>query len=97
MPARPSRTRPRTSSKALALMVKGRMPGLVCGPFLLALALLSACGNEADSPTAAQNAELDRAEQMLNEAPGGLAGIDANALGGPTQPENSGASGEEPR
>lgn len=73
------------------------MPRLACGPFLLALAFLQACGGDSESPTAEQNAELDRAEEMLNEAPADLSEIDENALGDAQPPEDGAARGEEPR
>jgi len=72
------------------------MPALACGPFLLALLSLAACGGDSGAPTEEQNAELDRAEQMLNEAPADLSGIDDNALGGTSAPDEP-PSGEEPR
>jgi hypothetical protein len=60
-------------------MIKGRMPYLACGPFLLAL-LLAACGN-GTSPSAEENRQLDNAAEMLDAAPQMLSNIDENALG----------------
>jgi hypothetical protein len=59
-------------------VIKGRMPFLACGPFLLAL-LLASCG-ERSSPSADENRQLDNAAELLNSAPGELANIDENAL-----------------
>jgi len=77
-------------------MDKGRMPALACGPFLLSCAILAGCA-ERDSPTAEQIEQLNRAEEMLNEAPADLSGIDENALGDTRPPEDGTARGEEPR
>ena len=63
-------------------MMKGRMPRLACGPFLLAL-MLAACGN-GTKPSAEENRELDNAAEMLDAAPQMLSNIDENALG-PTE------------
>jgi len=60
-------------------MIKGRMPALACGPFLLAL-LLGACGDRT-APSAEENRQLDNAAEMLDEAPQTLGNIDSNALG----------------
>ncbi len=60
-------------------MIKGRMPRLACGPFVLAL-LLGACG-ERTSPSAEENRQLDNAAEMLDVAPQTLDNIDANAIG----------------
>lgn len=60
-------------------MIKGRMPYLACGPFVLAL-LLGACGNKT-VPSAEQNRQLDNAAEMLDAAPQTLENIDANAIG----------------
>ncbi|MFP5328577.1 MAG: hypothetical protein ACLGHC_00345 [Alphaproteobacteria bacterium] len=73
------------------------MPALACGPFLLALLSLAACSGDSGAPTEEQKAELDRAEQMLNEAPADLSGIDENALGDASPAEDPQPSGEEPR
>ena len=63
-------------------MTKGRMPHRACGPFLFGLALaLAACGDRS-VPSAQENAQLDDAANMLNEAEEALEGIDANALEG---------------
>ncbi len=59
-------------------MIKGRMPLLACGPFLLAL-LASAC-SDGTSPSAEENRQLDNAAEMLDSAPDTLANIDENAL-----------------
>lgn len=78
-------------------MDKGRMPGLACGPFLLSCAILAGCA-DSDSPTAEQIEQLNRAEQMLNEAPADLSGIDENALGDPdARPQKAAPRAEEPR
>lgn len=62
-------------------MTKGRMPQRACGPFVLGLALgLAACGDRS-VPSAQENAQLDNAANMLDEADNALEGIDANALG----------------
>ena len=77
-PVKPSRTPP---IKATPGMIKGRIPLRACGPFLLGLALaLAACGDRS-VPSAAENAQLDNAANMLDEAENALEGIDANALG----------------
>ncbi len=55
------------------------MPGLACGPFLLAL-LLTSCGDRS-TPSAEENRQLDNAAEMLDSAPGELANIDENDLG----------------
>jgi hypothetical protein len=60
-------------------MIKGRMPFLACGPFLLAL-LVSACGTST-APSAEENRQLDNAAEMLDAAPQALGNIDSNALG----------------
>ena len=60
-------------------MIKGRMPFLACGPFLLAL-LVSACG-KSTAPSAEENRQLDNAAEMLDAAPQALGNIDSNALG----------------
>jgi hypothetical protein len=60
-------------------MIKGRMPTLACGPFLLVL-LLAACGNRT-APSAEENRQLDNAAEMLDAAPQTLGNIDSNALG----------------
>lgn len=62
-------------------MTMGRMPHRACGPFLLALVLAS-CG-DGSKPSAAENAQLDNAAEMLNEADDALAGIDDNLLNEP--------------
>lgn len=54
------------------------MPGLACGPFLLAL-LLTSCGDRS-TPSAEENRQLDNAAEMLDSAPGELANIE-NDLG----------------
>jgi hypothetical protein len=59
-------------------MNKGRMPHRACGPFLLAL-LLCACG-EQSRPSEQENAQLDEAEQMLEEADNTLADVEENRL-----------------
>jgi hypothetical protein len=59
-------------------MIKGRMPKLACGPFLLALTLGS-CGDRS-TPSAEENRQLDNAAELLDSAPGELANIDENAL-----------------
>ncbi len=59
-------------------MIKGRMPSLVCGPFLLVLILCSC--SEGSAPSAQENDQLDNAAEMLDEAPNALSGIDENAL-----------------
>lgn len=61
-------------------MIKGRMPYLACGPFLLALLLLPASCGDKSSPSSEDNAQLDNAAELLNAAPGELANIDGNAL-----------------
>ena len=79
-------------------MTKGRMPHRVCGPFLIGLALvLAACGDRS-APSAQENAHLDDAANMLNEADEALEGIDANALGGAEDNDaGSAVTGEEER
>ncbi|HET9459753.1 MAG TPA: hypothetical protein VFO51_07230 [Sphingomicrobium sp.] len=78
-------------------MNKGRMPALACGPFLLVCAIMAGCA-DSDSPTAEQIEQLNRAEEMLNEAPADLSGIDANALGElQPRPEDAAPRAEEPR
>ena len=70
-------------------MTKGRMPHRACGPFLLALSLaLSACGDRS-VPSAEENAQLDNAANMLNEAESALEGIDTNALEPPANAANA--------
>lgn len=59
-------------------MIKGRMPVLACGPFLLAFALAS-CGDRT-SPSAQESRQLDNAAAMLDNAPDELAKVDGNAL-----------------
>ncbi|MCL6678806.1 hypothetical protein LZ519_05675 [Sphingomonas sp. RG327] len=59
-------------------MIKGRMPLLACGPFLLALSL-SSC-REPDTPSAEENRQLDNAAEMLDAAPDALSNIDENTL-----------------
>ena len=60
-------------------MKMGRMPLRACGPFLLAMLLVS-CGDRS-TPSAEENRQLDNAAEMLNAAPGELANIDENTLG----------------
>ena len=61
-------------------MTKGRMPHRACGPFLVCVALaLAACGDRS-VPSAQENAQLDDAANMLNEAENALEGIDENSL-----------------
>lgn len=43
------------------------------------LLALTACGDEPDLPTSSQNAQLDEAEAMLDEASGEKKGPDAEA------------------
>ena len=76
-------------------MIKGRMPGLACGPFLFALAAcLAACGDRS-VPSAEENDQLDNAANMLNEAENALEGIDTNALNSAEgDAAGSGATGE---
>jgi hypothetical protein len=59
-------------------MIKGRMPFLACGPFLLAL-LVSACG-KSTAPSAEENRQLDNAAEMLDAAPQTLGNVDSNPL-----------------
>ena len=56
------------------------MPLMACGPFLLAF-VLGSCGDRS-TPSAEENRQLDNAAQMLDRAPGELANIDENSLGG---------------
>ena len=42
--------------------------------------ILAACDRGPEVPTATENAELDSAAEMLDEADNNLAAIDANAL-----------------
>ena len=79
-------------------MTKGRMPQRACGPFLICVALaLAACGDRS-VPSAQENAQLDDAANMLNEAEDALEGIDANALGGAEGNDaGSAPTGEEER
>jgi hypothetical protein len=60
-------------------VIKGRMPPLACGPFVLAL-LLGACG-DGTKPSAEDNRQLENAAEMLDAAPQTLGNIDSNALG----------------
>ena len=55
----------------------------------LAALLLAGCGGDKGAPTAEQNRELDQAEQMLNEAPNDLEGIDEGALGETNAPPSA--------
>ena len=68
-------------------MIKGRMPLLACGPFLLALAL-AACGDRT-SPSAEDKRQLDNAAAMLDNAPDELANINDQGLGNEPQPVNT--------
>ena len=60
-------------------MIKGRMPTLACGPFVLAL-LLAACGDRT-SPSTEENSQLDNTAEMLDAAPQTLGNVDSNPLG----------------
>ena len=60
-------------------MIKGRMPTLACGPFVLAF-LLGACGDRT-SPSTEENRQLDNAAEMLDAAPQTLGNVDSNPLG----------------
>lgn len=75
---------------------KGRMPGLACGPFLLAV-LIAGCA-ERTRPSDSENEKLDNAAEMLNSAPATLNSIDRNALGPATDnaPGNETVNGAEP-
>ncbi len=64
-------------------MIKGRMPLLACGPFLLALAL-SCCGDKT-APSPEENRQLDRAPDLL-------ANVDDNGLGN-AEPESINTDG----
>ena len=44
------------------------------------LALAGACGRDEGAPSEEQNRELDRAAEMLDDAPNGLSGIDDSEL-----------------
>lgn len=61
-------------------MKRGRTPIVACGPFLLALLLVS-CGSESSTPSPEQNRQLANADALLNEAPRSLSNIDENGLG----------------
>ena len=58
----------------------GRMLNRACGPFLLAL-LLGACGPET-RPSAEDDARLNEAAEMLDEAPETLSNIEENQFEG---------------
>jgi hypothetical protein len=47
---------------------------------LVALLLLAACGQEAAVPTTEENAQMDDAANLLDQAPEDLEGIDAGEL-----------------
>ena len=49
-------------------------------PCLVALLLLAACGQEAAVPTTEENAQMDDAANLLDQAPEDLEGIDAGEL-----------------
>lgn len=72
------------------------MPLVACGPFLLAYAILASCGGS-DTPTAKQNEQLNRAENMLDEAPNTLSGIDENRLDDSRSPGGPETRAVEPR
>ena len=47
----------------------------------LALALLAGCQKDSSVPTAEENAQLDDAANLLNDAPADLEGVDDGGLG----------------
>ncbi len=53
----------------------------------LALAALAGCQKDASVPTAEENAQLDDAANLLNEAPADLEGVDDGGLGSTNEAE----------
>ena len=53
----------------------------------LVLALLAGCQRDASVPTTEENAQLDDAANLLNEAPADLEGVDDGGLGSTNETE----------
>ena len=54
---------------------------------------LAACQGDTDAPSAEQNREMDRAAEMLDEAPNGLSQVDDSGLAAEQELNAAGDSG----